>query len=93
MPQGHQHNAALGNGDGVEGGVDGTGDGMPDEEGRVRSESAAGTGEDDLGVDSSHHVLSGMGKIDRQITENAIEQWSDLLVRWNRCSAEGHAGG
>eukprot|EP00041_Stephanoeca_diplocostata_P024348 m.615527 g.615527 ORF g.615527 m.615527 type:complete len:1089 (+) comp22506_c0_seq2:201-3467(+) len=87
--RGHQHNAALGMGSGDgDGGGDGAGDdgGGGDDE-RGRSDSTVGIGEDDLGVDSSHHVLSGMGRIDRQITENAIEQWSDLLVRWNSVPA------
>jgi hypothetical protein len=40
-------------------------------------------GEDDLGVDSSAHVLSGMGKVSRDMTENAIEAWGNLLVKWD----------
>jgi hypothetical protein len=40
-------------------------------------------GEEDLGVDESHHVLSGMGKVTREMTENAIEAWSNLLVKWD----------
>lgn len=71
-------------GRGVKGRVVAHGDDAPGHQDSAHAdEDDDDLGEDDLGVDSSAHVLSGMGKVSRDMSENAIEAWGNLLVKWD----------